>query len=397
MDYQQTGGVVCSSSVTSALPHSAHSSASYSTSYSTNSHHINASHYNLNTTSSPVTCDTGQTKANYNGECPPVKTCSYGPSELEPPSSSIPSAHMYPVTLRPPSCNENGCSGGCSENTPGCQESVLSDTSKFILDSILSSDKLVSVASFTSLFELDNNELLTGSNIVNTSNDTSNLNNNSNSSNTPSVSQTTEGIPPISCLCSKNLTRSTPYRPPSWSQSADEVSSSSIDSQQQSSDMCEYSWSNSSSEHLASSSSSPYHNCTGLGVGLTDSSHLTSSVSPPPQAISDWNPAFQGLSSPTSPLHAQSATSCRQESSYVESQNIFGDVDCTSFDFDLFLPSLSPSMKLTQLNHEDLLHSLPSPDVGFGSNCNSTPSLLNPKTDSHGDELDRIMQIVVGI
>ena len=73
--------------------------------------------------------------------------------------------------------------------------------------------------------------------------------------------------------------------------------------------------------------------------------------------------------------------------------DIFADLDVSLFDHDLFAP-LTSSMKLTQLNAEELVQTLPTSDTFIGSS--STTSSCNYKNDLLGDDLDHIMQVLVG-
>ena len=73
--------------------------------------------------------------------------------------------------------------------------------------------------------------------------------------------------------------------------------------------------------------------------------------------------------------------------------DIFADLDVSLFDHDLFAP-LTSSMKLTQLNAEELVQTLPTSDTFIGAA--TTTSSCNYKNDLLGDDLDHIMQVLVG-
>ena len=73
--------------------------------------------------------------------------------------------------------------------------------------------------------------------------------------------------------------------------------------------------------------------------------------------------------------------------------DIFADLDMSLFDHDFFAP-LASNMKLTQLNAEELVQTLPTSDTFIGSG--TTTSSCNYKNDLLGDDLDHIMQVLVG-
>ena len=82
--------------------------------------------------------------------------------------------------------------------------------------------------------------------------------------------------------------------------------------------------------------------------------------------------------------------------STMRESDILADLDTTSmFDHDLFSPPFSP--KLQPLNAEDLMHSLPpmSPEP-FSNSCGNS-STWGHKSELLNDDLDHIMQILVGM
>lgn len=69
------------------------------------------------------------------------------------------------------------------------------------------------------------------------------------------------------------------------------------------------------------------------------------------------------------------------------------DLDLSVYDFDLFSP-ISTNMRLTPLSAEELLHTFPSPTDPLVPFTNAGGSCKN---DVHCDDLDHIMQVLVGI
>jgi hypothetical protein len=83
-------------------------------------------------------------------------------------------------------------------------------------------------------------------------------------------------------------------------------------------------------------------------------------------------------------------------SSQLPSHDIFGDIDLSMYDFDLLSASFPPSMKLSPLSAEELMHSFPVEPLGtLGSKASSTPCFKNELLA--GDDFDHIMQVLVGI
>ena len=78
------------------------------------------------------------------------------------------------------------------------------------------------------------------------------------------------------------------------------------------------------------------------------------------------------------------STSCAHDAA-------FSDVDMSLYDFDL-LTSAAPNVKVAPLSAEELMHSFPADTYSGGL----SPSPCY-KTDFLGDDLDHIMQILVGI
>ena len=69
----------------------------------------------------------------------------------------------------------------------------------------------------------------------------------------------------------------------------------------------------------------------------------------------------------------------------------FSDVDMSLYDFDL-LTSPAPNVKVAPLSAEELMHSFPADS--YSGSIGPSPCY---KTDFLGDDLDHIMQILVGI
>lgn len=79
----------------------------------------------------------------------------------------------------------------------------------------------------------------------------------------------------------------------------------------------------------------------------------------------------------------------------VKTEDILTDIDVSTCDFDIF-SSLASSMKLTPLSAEEVLHSFPVHD-GYSSlfnNCGQVGSSC--KSDLMPEDIDNIMQILVG-
>lgn len=94
------------------------------------------------------------------------------------------------------------------------------------------------------------------------------------------------------------------------------------------------------------------------------------------------------------------------------SSDIFADIDVSRYDFDFLSPfsmsSTSPSAsnKMSPLNCDDLVHSLASASASLVNSEQFTASAFNAlrnerpqtfKNDLLGDDLDHIMQVLVGI
>lgn len=104
-------------------------------------------------------------------------------------------------------------------------------------------------------------------------------------------------------------------------------------------------------------------------------------------SLSTGSPKWSCSSAPTfTTLQTFSSFSAGNLTSNVSNssqQDTFGDIDISMYDFDL--ATISPTMKqLTPVTTEDLLLSIPSDSASF-------------KSDLLGDDLDHIMQILIGI
>ncbi|KAI0234663.1 hypothetical protein LSAT2_015004 [Lamellibrachia satsuma] len=115
------------------------------------------------------------------------------------------------------------------------------------------------------------------------------------------------------------------------------------------------------------------------------SSHIT------PSSYS--NSGYIGTNGATTVANGASQNSTAFSGTGKSDVDIFADLDMSLFDHDLFAP-LSSNMKLTQLNAEELVQTLPTSETFISSS--TTTSGCNYKNDLLGDDLDHIMQVLVG-
>lgn len=86
------------------------------------------------------------------------------------------------------------------------------------------------------------------------------------------------------------------------------------------------------------------------------------------------------------------------QSSPIRMEEVFSDLDFSVCDYDIF-STISSGMKLTPLSAEEVLHSFPNSSSTYGDNYTN---LMNAnvshfcKTETALDDLDNIMQILVG-
>ena len=113
-------------------------------------------------------------------------------------------------------------------------------------------------------------------------------------------------------------------------------------------------------------------------------SHMSSSYS---------NGGYIGANSSMTVANGATQNSVAFSSTGKTDVDIFADLDMSLFDHDFFAP-LSSNMKLTQLNAEELVQTLPTSETFIGSG--TTTSSCNYKNDLLGDDLDHIMQVLVG-
>lgn len=117
----------------------------------------------------------------------------------------------------------------------------------------------------------------------------------------------------------------------------------------------------------------------------------------PPCASSCSSSGSSSSSSSSDSDDSSDETSNRPEVSTLPiSADFFGDIDLSLYDFDLFCPITTPGFKVASGGTEELVRSFPSGSGPSADNRTSNASPSCGKNELLSEELDHIMQVLIG-